>query len=99
MMKKTKDQLFGEKQKGNRLSFFVKGYVNLIVNGIVLLLCLGVPTYFLFVNVLGWSFFLWFPIYVFGVYLATPLMNRFRIGDYLIGKFEKWIEKIEKETK
>lgn len=97
----TKNQLLEKSPKQNKFNFglFLRGYLNVLVNGVVMLFVIGLPLYFILVSWIGLNFWIFFVIYLFCAYLVSPYMSRFRFGDYLLGYFEKWEKNMKKNLK
>lgn len=88
-----KNPLLPKGQKQNKFKRFWAGYLDIVVKGIILLFFLAIPIYFVLVTWLGLHFLIFFVIYVFLVYLLTPFINKFQIGDKILSYYQTWEKK------
>lgn len=69
---------------------FITQYINVIGQGVILILFVGLPTYYLLVTIFGLSRIIFIFIYIFIVLLLNPLSSKIKFGDY----FMKWVKKL-----
>lgn len=94
MMKKN--QPFGKSQKQSKFRIYLAGYLDIVAKGIILLLFVGVPLYYVVVSWLGLHFLIFFLFYTLVVFSLSSLLKKFTFGNYFLEYFEKWEKKIQK---
>jgi hypothetical protein len=88
--------LLKENQKQSRTRRFIVGYLDLVAKGMVLLIVLGLPLYYVIVRLLGLHTLIFLFAYMFVVFALNKYIQKIKFGDYFLESFEKWERKKKK---
>jgi hypothetical protein len=71
---------------------FIVGYLDLVAKGILLLLFIGLPVYYIVVKWLGLHPVIFLFVYMLIVFVLSKYIQRVTFGNYFLETFEKWVK-------